>query len=153
MTLGQSGPGSDGNEGVLHILLSSSTGALLSDGLMSYPGHSFWGGSYPSAEMQLVYFTIPANWAKANLSKFVFKIDIISLLSQQFQNNVDIFIVNYHEMYVNSFFHSKCFTVSSFYHFEYSDHCLHLHNVLADTSFGLLQVYYIELRSLHRTLN
>ena len=36
-TLGQSGPGSDGNEKVLHILKSSSTtGASLSDCLMAY---------------------------------------------------------------------------------------------------------------------
>ena len=34
-TPGQSGPGSNGNEGVLHIPQS----ALLPDGLMSYPGH------------------------------------------------------------------------------------------------------------------
>ena len=36
-----SGPGSDGNEGVLCIPQSSSiTGASLSDCLVSYPGHS-----------------------------------------------------------------------------------------------------------------
>ena len=34
-TLSQSGPGSNGNEGVLH----SKTGASLSDSLVSYPGH------------------------------------------------------------------------------------------------------------------
>ena len=40
-TLGQSGPRSNGNEGVLHIPQSSSiTGTLPSDGLMSYAGHS-----------------------------------------------------------------------------------------------------------------
>ena len=37
-TPGQSGPGSDGNEGVLHIPQSSKTGASLPDGLMLYPG-------------------------------------------------------------------------------------------------------------------
>ena len=57
----QSGPGSNGNEEVLHIPQISKAGALLSDGLMSYPGHS--GESYLSADMQLVYSTVPAEWA------------------------------------------------------------------------------------------
>ena len=62
-TLGQSGPGSDGNEGVLHIPQSSSTaGTSPSDCLVSYPGHSL-GGSYPSAEVKSVHSTAPANWA------------------------------------------------------------------------------------------
>ena len=40
-TLGHSGPGSDDNEGVLHIPQSSSiTGTSPSDCLVSYPGHS-----------------------------------------------------------------------------------------------------------------
>ena len=40
-TLGQSGPGSDGNEGVLHIPQSSSiTGTSPSDCLALYQGHS-----------------------------------------------------------------------------------------------------------------
>ena len=39
--LGQSGPGSNGNEGVLHIPQSSSiTGTSPSDCLVLYPGHS-----------------------------------------------------------------------------------------------------------------
>ena len=39
-TSGQSGSGSNGNEGVLHILQSSSvTGASQSDFYVSYPGH------------------------------------------------------------------------------------------------------------------
>ena len=43
-TLGESGPGSNGNEGVLRIPSRSIiTGASPSDGLVSYPGHSFWG--------------------------------------------------------------------------------------------------------------
>ena len=43
-TPGQSGPGSDGNEGVLHIPQSSSTaGTSPSDCLVSYPGHSLGG--------------------------------------------------------------------------------------------------------------
>ena len=47
---GQSGPGSDGNEGVLRIPQSSSiTGASLSDCLVPY--------ARPSAEKQSVYST------------------------------------------------------------------------------------------------
>ena len=46
ITLGQSEPGSDGNEGVLRIPQSSSiTGTLLSVCLISYPRHSLQGVS------------------------------------------------------------------------------------------------------------
>ena len=37
---GQSEPGSNGNEGVLHISQISKSGASPSDGFMSYPGHA-----------------------------------------------------------------------------------------------------------------
>ena len=61
---GQSGPGSDGNEGVLCILQSFSiTGTSSSDCLVSYPGLLSEWGSYPSAEVQSVYSTAPADWA------------------------------------------------------------------------------------------
>ena len=63
---GQSGPGSDGNEEVLHIPQSSRiTRTSPSDGLMSYPGHLLGGRgwSYPSAEVQSVYSKAPAKWA------------------------------------------------------------------------------------------
>ena len=64
ITLGQSGCGSEGNEGVLCIPQSFSiTGASRSDCLMSYPEHSL-GESYPSTEMQSVYSTATADWAK-----------------------------------------------------------------------------------------
>ena len=54
-TLGQSEPGSDGNEGVLCIPQSFSISeALPLDCLVSYLGNSL-GGGYPSTEMQLVY--------------------------------------------------------------------------------------------------
>ena len=40
-------------------------GTLSLDDLILYLGHSSGEvGSYPSAEMQLVYFTAPADWAK-----------------------------------------------------------------------------------------
>ena len=61
--LGQSGPGSNGNEGVLRIPQSPSiTGTSPSDCLVSYPGHSL-GGSYPFAEVQSAYSTGPVDWA------------------------------------------------------------------------------------------
>ena len=60
---GQSGPGSNGNEGVLCIpQIPSITGTPPSDCLMLYLGHSL-GGSCPSAEMQSVYSTAPADRA------------------------------------------------------------------------------------------
>ena len=59
----QSGPGSDGNEGILRIPQSSSiTGTSLSNCLVSYPGHSL-GGSYTWTEKQSMYSTAPADWA------------------------------------------------------------------------------------------
>ena len=61
-TLGQSGSGSDVNEGELCNPQSSSiTGASLLDCFVSYLGHSLVGGSSPSAEMQSVYFTARAD--------------------------------------------------------------------------------------------
>ena len=56
------GPESNGNEWVLHIPQISKARAELSDCLMLYPGHLL-GKSYPSAKMQLVYSTAPADWA------------------------------------------------------------------------------------------
>ena len=58
----QSGPGSNDNEGVLHIPQISKAGVSQSACLVSYPGHSLV-GCYPSAEMQSVYSKVPANWA------------------------------------------------------------------------------------------
>ena len=43
-TPGQSEPGGNGNEGVIHIPQISKAGVLPSDGLMSYPGHIGAGG-------------------------------------------------------------------------------------------------------------
>ena len=61
-TLGQCGPGSDGNEGILRIPQSSSiTGASPVDGLVLYPVYSLR-ESYVSAEMQSVYSVASANW-------------------------------------------------------------------------------------------
>ena len=54
-TLGQSGPGSDGNKEVFHIpQCSSITEGLSSVSLVSDPEHLF-GEFYPSAKMKSVY--------------------------------------------------------------------------------------------------
>ena len=63
-TLGQSGPKSNCNEGILHISQSSCiTGASPSDCLESYAGHSLGVRFYFSAEIQSVYSTAPSEWA------------------------------------------------------------------------------------------
>ena len=72
-TLVQSGTGSNGNEGIVHILQYSQIS--WSDGLASYPEHSL-GVYYPSAEMQSAYYTVPANWA-SKLFVLYWLIDII----------------------------------------------------------------------------
>ena len=61
-TLDQSGPGSNGDERVFHILQSSKTGTLLSNSLVSYPGLLMGIVFYSAAEMQLVYSTALTNW-------------------------------------------------------------------------------------------
>ena len=66
---GQSGPGSDGNEGVLGIPQSSSIiGTSRSDCLVSFPANSLEcvcvcgvGGSYTTAKKQTVYSTVPVD--------------------------------------------------------------------------------------------
>ena len=58
-TVGQSGSGSDGSEGVLCIPQSSSiTGISPSDSLVSYLGHSLW-GSYPLCREAINVFYSP----------------------------------------------------------------------------------------------
>ena len=59
-TLGQSGPGSNDDEGVLHIPQSSS----ITIRLFSIISRTLFGWkAYPSTEMQLVYSTSPADGA------------------------------------------------------------------------------------------
>ena len=59
----QSGPWSNGNEGLLQIPQSCKTGASPSDGFISYPGHLLW-VSNSSAETQSTYSTTAlADWA------------------------------------------------------------------------------------------
>ena len=61
-TLGQSGPGSNGNEEVLHIPQSSSiTRTSPSDCIVSYPGHSLGGGGLPHCrEAVHVFYNSPS---------------------------------------------------------------------------------------------
>ena len=77
-TPGQSGPESDGNEGVICIPQSPSiTETTPKNCLVSYPGHLL-GRSYPSVEKQSVYSTVPADWA--NFCGGFFSIYIKSLV-------------------------------------------------------------------------
>ena len=65
VTQGQSGPGSDGNERVLHIPQSSSiTGTSQSDVLMSYPGHQSKGMSLPFCRGAVDVFYSPSRQGK-----------------------------------------------------------------------------------------
>ena len=47
ITPGLSGPSGNGNEGALHIPQISKAGALPSNDLMLYPGHTLGGGLTP----------------------------------------------------------------------------------------------------------
>ena len=82
-SLGQSGPVSNGTEGVVHIPQSSSiTGASPSDCLELYLGHSLVGReSYSSADIQLVFSTAQAIWAG----------NMIILLNKQWNKQTVIF--------------------------------------------------------------
>ena len=55
--------------GVHYIPQSSRTVTTPLDGLVFYPGFLL-GVVYPSAEMQLVYSTVPADWAVKGLKKW-----------------------------------------------------------------------------------
>ena len=62
-TPGQSEPGSDGNKGVLRFPQSSSiTWASPWACLVSITENSLW-GALPSADLQSVNSSVPANWA------------------------------------------------------------------------------------------
>ena len=66
-TPGSSGPGSDGNEGLLRIP-QNITGASPSDGLVSYPGHLLEGGSYPWDAVDVFY---SPNWQGCQIYYYV----------------------------------------------------------------------------------
>ena len=74
-SLGQSGPGSDRNKGVIYIPERSSiTGASPSNCLVSYPGHLLR-ESYSSAKKQLVYSATSADWARELKESLYFVVD------------------------------------------------------------------------------
>ena len=79
-TLGQSGPGSDKSKGLLHISPNSSSGASLSNCLISYQGHCLrvW-GSYSAAEMQSVYSTASTKWASERSSSTTFSRSLLQI--------------------------------------------------------------------------
>ena len=65
-TPGQSGPGSDGNEGVLRIpQISSIAGTSTSDCLVSYPGHSLGRGVLPLGREAVGVFYNPSRLGKS----------------------------------------------------------------------------------------
>ena len=71
-TPGQRGPGSNGNEGMLQILQTSSiTGTFSSYCLVSSQDTRWW-GSYSSAEVQSVHSAAPTDWEKPLLGHFMF---------------------------------------------------------------------------------
>ena len=116
-TSGQSGPRSNGNEGVLFISQSSSiTWASPSDCLVSYLGHSL-GKSYPSAEIHLVYST-PPSWL-GHLSLVCSSIHFDLSLSQTFSALDRYFLGFFFSDFIN-------FCVSEPYFVLYND-CIHIH--------------------------
>ena len=67
-TPGQSGPGSDGNEGVLCVPQSSSiTGTSPSDCLVSYTGHSLGVGVLPLCREAIGIFYSPNRLGNINI--------------------------------------------------------------------------------------
>ena len=62
-TPGQSGHGGNGNEGVRHIPQNPCILEPLHQIVKCHIQDTYWGGgSYPSAEVQSVYFTVAADW-------------------------------------------------------------------------------------------
>ena len=70
-TLGLSGPGSNVNIGMLHFSQSFKTGASPLDTIYNHIWDTGWGRSYPSAEMQSVYFIFPDDWADTYIYIYV----------------------------------------------------------------------------------
>ena len=73
-TSGQCGPGNNGNKGVLCIRQGySNTDVSPRNCTISYPGQLFW-DSFPSAGMNSVYFTVPANWSTRKRKTLISKL-------------------------------------------------------------------------------
>ena len=90
-TSGQSGPGSNDNEGILYIPQISKTRSSPSDGLMSYEEHSFGGGS---AVLLLCWDTVSVFYSPSQLGCYSLVSDCSMSISRK---------------YFNSFIMSVCF--------------------------------------------
>ncbi len=62
-------------------------GAMAMKGYSTFPkGHSFGGGSYPTAEVQSVYPTAPADWA-------IYRVKCQTVLCQIIQFSISMLLV------------------------------------------------------------
>ena len=85
ITPGLSGPGSDGNEGVLCIAQSSSiTGTSPSDCLVSYPGHSLGEGLTPLQRCShcILQPQLTGQYTELNVKAVLFQIIQFSISTQ-----------------------------------------------------------------------
>ena len=62
---------------------------------MSYPGHSLW-GFYPSAEVQSVYSTATADWAK-KFKKDIYDFFNILTISNETQSIIKNIFIDHHQ--------------------------------------------------------
>ena len=87
--LGQSGPGSNGNEGVLRIPQSSCiTLTSPSNCFVSYPGLSLW-GVIPLCKDAVGVFYSPSRWDNQNLNSGLFPMMISVMLWAHLQHVTD----------------------------------------------------------------
>ena len=87
-TPGQTGRKGDGNDRVPCIPQSSSiTRSSQSDYLLSYVGNSMGERSYLSAEIQLGYSTIPADWVATFVDLFYNEVNYTNMVSNHMLYN------------------------------------------------------------------
>ena len=87
----QSGTGNNSNEKLLYLSQSSRTGASLLDTVKYHIQNTRWGGSYPSAEVQLTYFSHsrldkPSTKYKRKTLNYIF-LGIFFLRNKNFNNS------------------------------------------------------------------
>ena len=90
-TAGQSGPGSNVNDGIICIPQGPNiTGTSPSDCLVSYPGYSL-GESYPSAQVQSVYSIAPSDLASFNMivAIYIFNVPMQQLKKYIFDQYIE----------------------------------------------------------------
>ena len=94
-TPGLCGPGSNGNEEVLHIIQTSGTEVSQLDCLVSDQDTRLAGGSYPSANMQSVYSTSPsADWAPWNFV-IVHKVLVLRIATLSYNHYTKMIIIGH----------------------------------------------------------